>query len=294
MSLGATFAPLGGTEIVAHYGDPEGEVPGARSVVVDRSYLGVVAVRGKDRSSFLNGLLTNDVKSLGPGRGHYAATLDRTSHIIGDLRLLAMENEHVMLLEAETKEKLPCYLRKFVIREDVIFEPLASARVLGLYGPRSREIIEAATGHGPPSAPHNHVSTSIGGETCIVVNAPMTGGEGFEIMCEAAEVGQSWQRSLACGEGLLESVGAEAFDIMRFESGWLRYGVDIDETILLLEACLTDVVSFEKRSQSRANEKVGLGLGAFLFRIPQQGCSRGSGRDRRIRGERSCSSPVFS
>ena len=39
-----------------------------RAGVIDRSLLGKALVTGRDRAAFLQGMLTNDVKGLRPGR----------------------------------------------------------------------------------------------------------------------------------------------------------------------------------------------------------------------------------
>jgi len=44
--------------------------------LVDRRDLGVVEVSGRDRATFLNALLSNDVKALGAGQGCAATLLD--------------------------------------------------------------------------------------------------------------------------------------------------------------------------------------------------------------------------
>ena len=45
------------------------------AVMFDESAQGTIALTGADRASFLHGLLTNDIASLKPGTGTYAAYL---------------------------------------------------------------------------------------------------------------------------------------------------------------------------------------------------------------------------
>jgi glycine cleavage system aminomethyltransferase T len=54
------------------------EYAAARSAVglIDRREHGVLEATGRDRASFLNALLSNDVKSLAPGQGCAATLLD--------------------------------------------------------------------------------------------------------------------------------------------------------------------------------------------------------------------------
>ena len=47
-----------------------------RAAIVDRSDRGRIVVSGKDRASYLQGLLTNDIAALSPGDGCYARVSD--------------------------------------------------------------------------------------------------------------------------------------------------------------------------------------------------------------------------
>ncbi|HET9540997.1 MAG TPA: folate-binding protein, partial [Candidatus Limnocylindria bacterium] len=47
-----------------------------------------LAVAGKDRASFLQGLLTNDIEALEPGTGCYAAWLTPQGRMLTDLHVL--------------------------------------------------------------------------------------------------------------------------------------------------------------------------------------------------------------
>src|SRR5262245_4722247 len=51
------------------------EIASGRAALIDRSHLGRMVVSGRDRASYLNGLLTNDIAALKPGDGCYAAYL---------------------------------------------------------------------------------------------------------------------------------------------------------------------------------------------------------------------------
>src|SRR4030095_5822187 len=44
--------------------------------LLDRGHFGVLELTGRDRSSFLHALLSNEIKALGPGQGCAATLLD--------------------------------------------------------------------------------------------------------------------------------------------------------------------------------------------------------------------------
>ncbi|MGH9257457.1 MAG: YgfZ/GcvT domain-containing protein, partial [Vicinamibacterales bacterium] len=56
-----------------------------------------LAVRGKDRASYLHGLLTNDIRALTPGSGCYAAWLTPQGRMLTDLHVFELGD--MMLLD---------------------------------------------------------------------------------------------------------------------------------------------------------------------------------------------------
>src|SRR6516225_9651399 len=89
LSQGAVLAEYHGALVPGRYDDPKAEYRAVRHAagIFDFSFRARFAARGPDRVSFLHNMLTNDVRSLGPGRGMYAALLDVKGHILADLRV---------------------------------------------------------------------------------------------------------------------------------------------------------------------------------------------------------------
>src|SRR5512134_406576 len=56
--------------------------------LIDRSGRGIVRLDGRDRRSFLQGVLTNDIESLAPGASCYAALLTPQGRMIADMHVL--------------------------------------------------------------------------------------------------------------------------------------------------------------------------------------------------------------
>src|SRR6059036_1905217 len=85
--LGARSGSAGEWRVPSDYGDSLGEQRAVRhsAGVIDWSARGKVHATGPDRLAFLDGLLTNDLKTLKEGEGLYAATLDHKAHVHGDM-----------------------------------------------------------------------------------------------------------------------------------------------------------------------------------------------------------------
>ena len=73
--FGARFFECEGWELPEHFGDllREYESVTAGIGALDLCYIGKLAVSGKDRVRYLNGMLSNDIRSLAPGTGCHAA-----------------------------------------------------------------------------------------------------------------------------------------------------------------------------------------------------------------------------
>ena len=65
--------------------------------LLDRAGRGKLAVRGSEAAEYLQGQVTNEVEDLEPGKGCYAALLDRKGHIQADLRVLRTSADGFLL-----------------------------------------------------------------------------------------------------------------------------------------------------------------------------------------------------
>jgi hypothetical protein len=83
----------------------------------------VIALSGTEARGFLQGLVTNDVEKLTPGRGIYAALLTPQGKILFDF--LIAEGEGAILLDcaAASREALLKRLRLYKLRSKVEIEP---------------------------------------------------------------------------------------------------------------------------------------------------------------------------
>lgn len=127
-----------------------GATPGYRAarlgcVLFHRSDAGRLLVAGVDRTSWLQGLLTNDVAALVPGGGCYAAYLTPQGRMISDMRVLALEESLLLDVPAAALARVRDQLERFIITEEVAVADLTgSLGRLGAYGPGAAGAIAAA------------------------------------------------------------------------------------------------------------------------------------------------------
>jgi folate-binding protein YgfZ len=243
---GAAIRELEGWLLPASYGDPTAEYAALRHAagVIDRSMLGKIAVTGRDRQSFLQGMLSNDVKSLAPGQGAAAAFLDAHGKVTALLAVYALEERLLLELPPSLTEKTLQALDKFLISEKVVFEAADEAfAVLAVQGPRAQALLETLAGRTLDLAPYHHIEVPIAGAPVRVINRAEGHVPGFHCWTATAHGATLWRALIAEGA---RPVGMEALNVLRVEAGIPWYGHDVDETTILPETRLEQLVSYTK------------------------------------------------
>ncbi len=199
----------------------EEQVAAARAsvLVIPEPELSLFAVTGKDRASWLNGLVTCDVLKLEPGAAQYGLAVTTKGRIVTDMFLIAEAERIVVALPARVREPVMAMLDHHLIMEDAELESVEGLRVAFGHGPRASEM-PGAVACDP---------TGLGGAILLVR-------EGEEqALAEAAS---------ALGGVVGDAQGWEA---LRLERAVPRFGVDFDDKTYPQEAALEKrAVSFDK------------------------------------------------
>jgi len=249
VSQGATLAAYHGGLVPARFTDPRAEHRAVREAagLFDFSFRAKFAVAGADRVRFLHGMVSNDVKGLAPGSGTYATILNAQGQILADLRICCDEDRFVIDTDADLREKAMQTLRRYIIADKVVLEPLA-LYALAFQGPRARPLLEKTLHIDLPDLPeYGHFQTNFAGFPVRAVRASSTGEEGYEVWVNEKGLFGLW--GAACGQAPTYDMlpcGTEALETLRIEAGISRYGSELGEDTLLLEAGLTNAVSFTK------------------------------------------------
>ncbi len=211
--------------------------------LLDRSERGKLALTGGERKSFLAGQVTNDIEGLEAGRGCYAAFLTHKGKMLGDLRVLAAEDDGAdpeLLLDTEraTLQALFDMVRRFKIGYDVELHKRTVQRgLLSLVGPRARAVAGAED---LPGDEHAHRAGEIAGHPVRLVVTDV----GVDVLCEADDTDAVRAALIAAGA---TPVSEDAAEILRVERGRPRYGHDVDDSTIPQEAGLNErAVSFTK------------------------------------------------
>src|SRR5215813_6776760 len=249
--LGAHFCRFDNWEVVSSYDDVSKEVKRVRQEVglIDLSFHGAIRIGGKEASQFLQGLVTNDVKSLSNGKGLQAAFLTGHGKIKALCYILCLGNEFLIINDPQTHEKVFNYVFPFSYAGDFIVDDVsASYQALSLQGPNSLQVLkEVCFEPIPELRAYEWVETIIAGHRVFVVAHSRTGEAGFDILVPQNGIRDVWEFILLKGKfHELQPFGIEALEILRIEAGIPVYGVDLTEANMMLEAGLDNAVSFTK------------------------------------------------
>ena len=206
--------------------------------LLDRSERGKLALSGAEAATFLQGQVTNDVEALAPGQGCYAAFLTPKGKMLGDLRILATEEELELDTERLALQGLFNLVRRFSVGYDVVLHKRTLERCLfSLIGPEARRVAGA---EGLTAEEHAHRPALIAGLPVRLVVTDV----GIDVLA-AAEQLDALREALE-GAGA-QPVGEDAAEIFRVERGRPRFGKDLDEGTIPQEAGLNErAVSFTK------------------------------------------------
>ena len=138
--------------------------------VVRRTDRAVLAVTGADRSTWLQGLVTNDVASLAPGEARYAAYLTPQGRMITDMVVVARADRLLLNVPAPLASSLRDRLDGLIFAEDAqVLDASASFEVwtaIGPGDPSGGEITDVIVDAGEP---HGFVYPEIDFDTFEVV-----------------------------------------------------------------------------------------------------------------------------
>jgi folate-binding protein YgfZ len=238
-----------GALLPAYYSDPFAEYQAARysAAIFDLSFRSQFTARGSDRVRFLQGMVTNDVKLLSPGQGTYALMLDARGHILADLAIYCVEDHFVIESDADLLNKALQALNHYNIGGRTPLEPLFVSG-LGIRGPKAKSVLEKALGISLPApGALNHTSTNWMGQAVRIIEAWNTGEQGYEVWLDGNGLKPLCDAFIERGrdQGLL-ACGVTALETLRIEAGIPKYGSELAEDTLPIEAGLLNAVSFSK------------------------------------------------
>jgi folate-binding protein YgfZ len=209
-----------------------------RAGLVERTEYSHIVVSGKDRASYLQGLLTNDIAALGPGQGCYAAYLTAQGRMIADLWVYELGDVILLRVLRDVKPTVLERLDQFIFSEDVQLGDVTDAFMgIAVVGPQAATFLSAvlevpeATLTDLPE--HGNLRASFQGQSAIVLRISDFGEPAFEVLLEAIAFESLRAALRRAGAVIIDSPTAEA---LRVEAGMPKFHQDMDEETIPLEA----------------------------------------------------------
>lgn len=245
-SLNATFIEVNGREVVHRYDDVSAEYSALQRTagVMDLSYRSRVCLTGNDRNRFLNGQVTNNIKTLQPGEGCYAALVTAKGRMESDLHVHCLQDELLLDFEPGLTSKVSQRLQKYLVADDVeVVDLTPHYGMLSVQGPKAGEVVLQLglqiTLHKEAYQSFVVKDSSLG--DIVVVTLPRFSMPGFDLFVPTTALGTVMDRLTEAAKAMDGCVcGWEAMEAARIEAGLPRYGQDMDEAIIPLEAGLED------------------------------------------------------
>lgn len=205
--------------------------------LIELSERGRIRVSGSEATMFLNGLVTNDVKSLAENRWMPAVFPTVQGRLIGAVRIARVKDGFLIDTDRASHDAVLKTISRFTMAGDFKVADITNESViLSVQGRRAVEVVTKVCGTIAADLPRNGVSEH-GGVT--IIRATHTGEDGFDLVTEA-DLRQALQDAGA------QPVDAETFEILRVEAGIARFGRDMDESNVIPETNLDDAVSYTK------------------------------------------------
>jgi folate-binding protein YgfZ len=246
---GARFLPYGEWELPSDYGDVllEYEAVRRKVGVADLSHQAPFLITGKDRLPFLQNLISNDLNPLEQGKGLYATLLTAKGRVLSDFYLYRLPDALLMDVGWTNAKQTFDQLMRFKFRSQIKIETPSWGRLL-VSGPQARPLLDALFGSLPIREEKSLFQTEIDGRTLLCIKQSTTGGEDYHLYLPVEGLEKLWEHLFSMAGSLgLQPFGQSALEMLRIEAGKLRYGIDIDEHIIPIEAGLEkEAISYTK------------------------------------------------
>jgi glycine cleavage system T protein len=244
---GAAFRDENGWRVPANYGDFESEyqaVRNGRAGIIDLSSRGRIRVNGSEAVMFLNGLITNDMKTLGDNRSMPAVFPTVQGRLIAAVRIVRIGETFLIETEPATRDRVLKTIDRFTLAGDFrVADVTDTTTMIAVQGKDAREIAGKILGETLPIDRDGAQEIEWHDHPLTILRATHTAEDGFDLIVPTENATVLWDTLVEAGA---HPVGYDALETLRVEAGIARYGIDMDETNVVTETNLDDAVSFTK------------------------------------------------
>ena len=246
IKLNARMVEFAGYEMPVQYSSIIEEHMAVRTGagIFDVSHMGEIMVEGAGAERFLNGLLTNDIKSLKVGRVQYNIMTREDGGTIDDLMVYKKDEELFMLVvNAANRQKDLDHLKAYTSKEVSVKDVSDDIALIAVQGPKSPELTEKLLPGSSSLLKFSFERRRDGKTQLIISRTGYTGEDGFEIYGSPEVIRGLFNQFVSSGA---TPCGLGARDTLRFEAGLPLYGHELGPEITPVEAGLERFIKFNK------------------------------------------------
>ena len=214
--------------------------------VIDLSSRGRLLVSGSEAVMFLNGLITNDMKTLAVNSWMPAVFPNVQGRLIAAARIIHRDDGFLIDTENVTLETVTKLLERFTLAGDFRLRDLTGeTAMLSVQGGNAAETLRQTLGETAAAVARGQVASAQleNGNEVTVIRATHTGEDGFDLLVDSNDASILSAPLQAAGA---QPLGPEVEETLRIEAGVPRFGIDMDEMKVVTETNLDDAVSFTK------------------------------------------------
>lgn len=193
--------------------------------VIEMSPLAKYDFKGPDAGRYVNYLITRDARKIAVGQIFWAAWCDHDGKVISDGMVFRLGDDHFRI----TGDPSYNWFMQNKDGFDVEIKDITHERgILSLQGPKSQQVLEAATNEDWSDFKFSRVRrVSIGGVEVEVARQGFTGEHGYELCVAKDDAIPMWDAIMQAGQDFgIKPCGFEAESLARVEAGLIIPGPD--------------------------------------------------------------------
>ena len=222
----------------------------------DIGHMGIIAIKGKGATNFLNIITTNYIWRLKNGESFYSFILGRDGEVMDDVMVYKRsQNNYFLVCNCLNEEKIWRWLNGVNSKKVILKNLRGEKTILALQGPNSLSILKKVIAKKDVKKlekleKKEFIDSSIAGKKVIIACTGYTGEKiGFELYLSPDNSRFIWNLLLAEGKGYgMLPAGLGARDSLRIEANLPLYGHELAGkfNISPIEAGLGFYVKFHK------------------------------------------------
>lgn len=219
--------------------------------LIDLSSRGRIRVGGSEAVTFLNGLITNDMKTLAQNHWMPAVFPNVQGRLIGAVRVIRLNDDadqtprFLLDTEAATHSAVLKTIARFTMAGDFrVTDVTHETSCISIQGKEALRLVRTVLDHVDEDLSRDGVvHTSWDDTPVIAIHATHTAEDGFDMFIDSHHAVELSNRLSKNGTA---PITPETFETLRVEAGVPRFGLDMDDSNVVSETNLDDAISFTK------------------------------------------------